>query len=73
MTTKSFVKQVLQYLTDATVSDALLRHLLDPVMDKRLTLAYGKLHELMAVHKERPETRSYHFTDEYNAFQQKKF
>jgi len=53
-------------LTDATVSDALLRHLLDPIMDQRLVLAYAKLDELLAVHKEHPETRNHYFTDNYN-------
>ena len=32
-TTKSFVEQALQFLTDDTVSDAVLRHLLDPFTD----------------------------------------
>jgi hypothetical protein len=40
-------------------------------MDKRLTSAYAKLDELMAVHKEHPETRNHYFTDGYNALQQK--
>jgi len=67
--TKSFVEQALQYLTDATVSDALLRYLLDPLMDQRLVLANTKLEELMAVHKEHPETRNHYFTDRYNTLQ----
>lgn len=70
-TTKSFVEQALQYLTDTTVSDALLRYLLDPIMDNKLKLAYAKLEELMAVHKEHPETRNHYFTDMYNALQWK--
>ncbi len=69
--TKSFVEQALQYSTDDTVSDALLRYLLDPIMDNKLKLAYAKLEELMAVHKEHPETRNHYFTDTYNALQQK--
>ncbi len=67
--TKVFVEEALQHLTDATVSDALLRNLLDPIMDKRLTLAYAKLQELMAVHREYPETRNPHFVERYNALQ----
>lgn len=63
------MEQALQHLTDVTVSDALLRHVLDPVMDQRLILAYAKLDELMAVHKEHPETRNNYFTDRYNALQ----
>jgi hypothetical protein len=51
------------------VSDALLRYLIDPVMDRRLKSAYDKLDELMAVHKEHPETRNHYFTDRYNALQ----
>lgn len=70
-TTKSFVEQALQYLTDATVSDALLRYLLDPIMDSKLKLAFAKLDELMLVHKEHPETRNHYFTDMYNALQKK--
>jgi len=69
--TKSFVEQALQYLTDDTVSDALLRYLLDPIMDNKLKLAHAKLEELMAVHKEHPETRNHYFTDMYNALQRK--
>lgn len=63
------MEQALQYSTDATVSDALLRHLIDPILDQRLTMAYAKLKELMAVHKEHPETRNHYFTDNYNALQ----
>ena len=69
--TKSFVEQALQYSADDTVSDALLRYLLDPIMDNKLKLAHAKLEELMAVHKEHPETRNHYFTDTYNALQQK--
>lgn len=61
------------YLTDATVSDALLRHLLDPVMDDRLAMAYVKLDELLAVHQEHPETRNHYFTDKYNALQARQY
>ena len=70
-TTKSVVEQALQYLTDATVSDALLRYLLDPIMDNKLKLAYIKLDELISIHKEHPETRNHYFTDMYNALQRK--
>lgn len=63
------MEQALQHLTDATVSDALLRHLLDPLMDQRLALANTKLDELLAVHKEHPETRNHYFTDRYNTLQ----
>jgi hypothetical protein len=63
------VEQALQHLTDATVSDSLLRYLLDPIMDQRLKLAYAKLDELVAVHKEHPETRNHYFIDRYNALQ----
>lgn len=69
--TKSFVKQALQYLTDDTISDALLRYLLDPIMNNKLKLAHAKLEELMAVHKEHSEIRNHYFTDIYNALQQK--
>jgi hypothetical protein len=69
--TKGFLEQVIRYLTDATVSDNLLRYLLDPAMDQRLTLAYAKLDELMAVHKEHPETRNQYFTARYNMLQRK--
>jgi hypothetical protein len=71
MTTR-FVEQVLQYITDATVGDRLLRYLLDPIMDVKLKMAHGKLDELMAVHKEHPETRNHYFTETYNSLQQKK-
>ena len=32
-------------------------------------LAYAKLDELLAVHKEHPETRNHYFTDKYNELQ----
>lgn len=67
----SFVEQALQFLTDATVSDAVLRYLLDPIMDNRLKLAYNKLDELMSSHNEHPETRNHYFTDVYDALQRK--
>jgi hypothetical protein len=38
-------------------------------MDQRLMLAYAKLDELLAVHKEHPETRNHYFTDKYNELQ----
>lgn len=69
--TKSFVEQALHHLTDTSVSDALLRHLLDPIMDNKLKLAYAKLDELVSIHKEHPETRNHYFTDTYNALQRK--
>lgn len=72
-TTKNFVEQALLYLTDATVTDALLRHLLDPVMNDRLAMAYIKLDELLTVHKEYPETRNHYLTDRYNALQARKY
>jgi len=68
--TKSFVKQALQYLTDDTVSDALLRYLLDSIMNNKLKLAHVKLEKLMTVHKEHSEIRNHYFTDIYNALQQ---
>ena len=67
--TKVFIEEALQHLTDVTVSDALLRNLLDPIMDKRLALAYAKLKELMAVHREYPETKNLCFVERYNALQ----
>ena len=65
------MEQALQFLTDDTVSDAVLRHLLDPIMDDKLRLAYAKLDELMAAHKEYPETRNHYFTDTYDALQRR--
>ncbi len=40
-------------------------------MDNKLELAHVKLEELMAVHKEHPETRNHYLTDTYNALQRK--
>ncbi len=61
----------MQYLTDVTVSDALLRYLLDLILNNKLNLAYIKLDELISIHKEHPETRNHYFTDMYNALQRK--
>jgi len=65
------VEQALQYLTDVTVSDVLLRYLLDPILDNKLNLTYIKLDELISIHKEHSETRNHYFTDMYNALQRK--
>ncbi|TKA65559.1 hypothetical protein B0A49_06862 [Cryomyces minteri] len=70
--TRSFIEQGLLRFTDAAVSDMLLRHVLDPIMDNKLRMAYAKLNELLAVHKEHPETRNHYFTDTYNALQKQK-
>ena len=66
------MEEALQHLTDATVSEALLRNLIDPVMEQWLKSAYAKLDELLEVHKEHPETRNHYFTDTYNALQRKR-
>ncbi len=49
--TKNFVKQALQYLTDDMISDALLQHLLNSIMNNKLKLAHVKLKKLMTVYK----------------------
>ncbi len=65
------MKQALQYLTDVTVSDVLLRYLLDLILNNKLNLTYIKLDELISIHKEHSETRNHYFTDMYNELQRK--
>ena len=67
--TKFFLEQVLQHLTDAEVCGALFYELLDPIMDEELDLAYSKLGELIAVYKDHPATLNHYFQENLAALQ----
>lgn len=61
--TKLFLEQVLQHLTDAEVCGALFYELLGPIMDEKLDLSYSKLGELIAVYKDHPVTLNHYFQE----------
>ena len=67
--TKFFLEQVLQHLTDAEVCAALFYELLEPIMDEKLELAYSKLGELIAVYKDHPITLNHYFQENVAALQ----
>ena len=70
--TKSFLDQALHHFTDSGVSDAILRYLIDPIMEEKLSKAYLKLEELLAVHREAPLTTNHYFRDNVQDLQQKR-
>ena len=59
--TKFFLEQVLQHLTNVKISDMLLCELLDPILDKKLDLAYLKLWELIAVYENHSAILNHYF------------
>ena len=67
--TKFFLEQVLQHLTDAEVCESLLYELLEPIMDEKLDLAYSKLGDLIAVYKDHPATLNPCFQENVFALQ----
>ncbi|KFY42057.1 hypothetical protein V494_02635 [Pseudogymnoascus sp. VKM F-4513 (FW-928)] len=69
--TNKFIELVLTHLTDGDVCDKILRLWLDPIMAQKLEAAYGKLEELLEVHKEHPFTTNHHFMDNRKKLQQK--
>jgi hypothetical protein len=69
--TNRFLDLVLQHLTDDDVREKILRLWLEPVMAQKLETAYGKLDELLEVHKEHPFTTNHHFIDNRKKLQQK--
>ena len=60
-TTKIFLEQILQHLTDSEVSSAILRELIDPIMDERLDAANSKIDQTIAVYKDHPLTLNHYF------------
>lgn len=70
-TTNRFLELVLQHLTDDDVREKILRLLLNPIMMQKLEAAYGKLDELLEVHKEHPLTTNHYFMDNRKKLQQK--
>ncbi|KAK3173245.1 hypothetical protein OEA41_006574 [Lepraria neglecta] len=67
--TKFFLQQVLQHLTDAEVCAALFYELLEPIMNEKLDLAHSKLAELIAVYKDHPTTLNHCFQENVVALQ----
>ena len=65
--TTFFLEQVLQHLTDVEVSEMLLCELLDPILEKKLDLAYSKLQELIAVYRDHPATLNHYFQENVTA------
>jgi hypothetical protein len=54
---------VLLHLADGDVADKMFRLWIVPIMQKKLEAAYGKLEELLEVHKEHPMTTNHQFVD----------
>lgn len=69
--TNKFLELVLHHLTDDDVCEKLLRLWLEPIMAQKLETAYGKLDELLEVHKEHPFTTNHYFIDNRKKLQQK--
>jgi len=67
--TKFFIEQVLQHLTDTEVCGALFYELLEPIMDGKLDLAYSKFGEVTAVYKDHPATLNHYFQENVVALQ----
>ena len=67
--TKFFIEQVLQHLTNAEVCEALVYELLGPTMEGELDLAYSKLGEVIAVYKDHPATLNHCFQENVVALQ----
>ena len=67
--TKFFIEQLLQHLTDAEVCGALFYELLEPIMDAKLDLAYLRLGEVTAVYKDHPATLNHYFQENVVALQ----
>jgi len=59
--TNGFFELLLRHLTDDDVSENLLLFWLYSIMEERLNRAYGKLDELLEVHKDYPMTTNSHF------------
>lgn len=69
--TNRFIDLVLQHLTDDDVREKILQLWLSPIMAQKLETAYGKLGELLDVHKEHPLTTNHYFMDNRKKLQQK--
>lgn len=61
---RAFLELVILYLTDEVTSEALLREVIDPLMDQRYQDMIAKLVELLTPHqKGHPITYNYYFTE----------
>ncbi|KFY95134.1 hypothetical protein V500_02918 [Pseudogymnoascus sp. VKM F-4518 (FW-2643)] len=69
--TNRFIDLVLRHLTDDDVREKILQLWLNPIMAQKLETAYGKLGELLDVHKEHPLTTNHYFMDNRKKLQQK--
>ncbi|OBT89992.1 hypothetical protein VE02_01614 [Pseudogymnoascus sp. 03VT05] len=69
--TNKFLELMLQHLTDDDVREKIFRLWLNPIMAQKLETAYGKLDELLEVHKEHPLTTNHYFMDNRKKLQQR--
>lgn len=69
--TNKFLELMLQHLTDDDVREKIFRLWLNPIMAQKLEAAYGKLDELLEVHKEHPLTTNHYFMDNRKKLQQR--
>jgi len=70
--TNHFLELLLRYLTDDDACENILRFWLNPIMEERLTSAYGKLDELLEVHKDYPMTTNSQFIKNSKTYRQDK-
>lgn len=61
---RAFLELAVTYLTDEITSEAILRELLDPLIDEKTKLLHPKLDEILAPHQRgHPITYNHYFTD----------
>ena len=65
-----FLELLLQHLTDDEARDNIYRLWLYPIMEEKLNSAYGKLDELLEVHKDFPMTTNSHFVNKSKTLRQ---
>ena len=71
--TRSFLELLISHLADEKTSEALLGHVIDPVMDQRLSKMNGKLRELLTPYqKGHPITYNHYFTETIQKVKEKR-
>lgn len=71
--TKSFVELLVSHLTDENTSEALLGHVIDAVMDQKLSVMNEKLSELLTPYrKDHPITYNHYFTETIRKVKEKR-
>lgn len=68
----NFVSETLNTTTNKEVFDNLMKHLIGPVMDKRLEAAQNELKKLLEDEKRNPITYNHYFSDTFQKFRNKR-